>query len=264
MKEWTDHTIHANGVDLHYWQIGGTPQILLLHGITDSGKCWQRGANALSSEYDLIMLDARGHGLSSTPETGYNPQHNAADALALLDALGIDKLIVWGHSMGGATGAQLAAMAPERVKALILEDPAFVPSEGNPERAEQWANGLRQQQALPLEQLVAWGRENLRTWSADTIAPWAEAKKQVRLNVFEHVREPSTPWQEFVSKITAQTLIITGEPERGAIISPELAGSLGEMVPALQVARIDGAGHCVRYEQFEAYMEAARAFLREL
>ena len=264
MKEWTDHTIHANGVDQHYWQVGGAPEIMLLHGITDNGTCWQRTANVLSNEYGVLMPDARGHGLSSAPDTGYGVEENAADALALINALGIDEIIVWGHSMGGATAAMLAAMAPERVRAVILEDPAFVESDGNPARAEQWAAGLRQQQAMSPESLVAWGRENLRAWSPDTIEPWAEAKRQTRLQVFEYVRDQSVPWPSFVGKITAPTLLITAEPQRGAIITPEMATQIAAMTPLLQVAFVEGAGHCIRYEQFDAYMEAARTFLREL
>jgi pimeloyl-ACP methyl ester carboxylesterase len=264
VSTWSDHSAHVNGIDVHYWQTGGDPEIMLLHGLTDSGRCWRRTADALSSEYGILMPDARGHGLSSAPESGYRVEDRVADALALLDALGIERIVVWGHSMGAATAAQLAASAPERVRAVILEDPPYLERMGDPPQADQWAEGLRQQQALSIEELAAWGREHMPTWSPDTLELWAEAKHQTRLQVFEYVRNPPTPWQSFIGNMSAPTLLITGEPERGAIVSPELAAQLQGMAPALQVAQITGAGHCIRYEQFDAYMAAARSFLHEM
>jgi pimeloyl-ACP methyl ester carboxylesterase len=241
--------------------MGTRPDIMLLHGLTDNGRCWQRAAHALAGEYGTIMPDARGHGSSDTPATGYRVEDRVADALGLLDALEIKRIVVWGHSMGAATAAMLAATAPERVRAVILEDPPympFVPDSGG-RRA-----GLEQQQALSHAELVAQGKASNPRWSEDTFEPWAEAKRQARLQVFDYVREASTPWQSFLGNIKAPALLITGDPALGALVSPQIAAEMQSLAPSLQVANVPRAGHCIRYEQFDAYMEAARGFLREV
>jgi pimeloyl-ACP methyl ester carboxylesterase len=264
MADWTEHTVTANGIEQHYWQLGSRPQLLVLHGFTDSGRCWQRLADALEGEYDLIAPDARGHGLSGTPETGYRPEDRVADALGLLDALGIDKIVVMGHSMGAQTAALLTATAPERVRAAILEDPPFRDDLRAPRGLQDWAAAQREKQALTRDQLIAWAQQNLRTWSPDTFEPWAEAQQQVRMVAFEYGTAPTVAWRDYIGNIQAPTLLITGEPERGAIVEPTLAAELEASLPSLRVAHIAGAGHCVRYEQFDAYLAAVRGFLREV
>ena len=98
MSTLTSADILTNGVCIHYHRIERTPQtrpwpsLVLLHGITDSGLCWPRVVKALGAEYDMILPDARGHGLSEKPETGYAAQDHAADVAGLIRGLGLDRL----------------------------------------------------------------------------------------------------------------------------------------------------------------------------
>lgn len=112
--------IHA-----HHLPNKGKPALVALHGLTDDGLCWLRLARALRDDFDIVMPDARGHGLSDTPAHGYTAKDHAGDAAAVIRAMGLGPCIVIGHSMGGAEAAQLAADYPELVRALILEDPAW-------------------------------------------------------------------------------------------------------------------------------------------
>ena len=97
----------------------GTQPIVFAHGITDSGACWSRLAQALSPDHDLVMYDARGHGESEWTGT-YTFADHVGDLIALLNELRLPPVVLIGHSMGGA---HVAAAAPERVRALVLEDP---------------------------------------------------------------------------------------------------------------------------------------------
>ncbi len=267
MASWSEHTVHANGVDIHYWQTGDKPKILLSHGMTDNGRCWQRLAQALEGEYDLLMPDARGHGLSSAPDSGYRPEDRAADIVGLLDALGIERIVAVGHSMGAETSALLAARSPERVHAAILEDPPYhapQPQNANPGMADGWAAAAAQQKTMSLDELIAAGRAGSPRWSQDTFEPWAEAKQQLNLKLFDYVREPRTDWRTYIGDIQAPTLLITGDPALGGIITPEIASEMASLAPNLRVVQIPGAGHCIRYEQFDPYLAAVQGFLREV
>src|SRR5947209_20441227 len=113
MMEWETAEIGANGIRIHYYRTGGQkPPAVLAHGATDDGLCWTRLARVLESEYDVIMPDARGHGLSEAPETGYTSEDRAADIAGLIEALRLDKPAIGGHSMGGSTAFYVAANYP--------------------------------------------------------------------------------------------------------------------------------------------------------
>ena len=77
------------------------PPLVLLHGSSDSGMCWISVAQALQREYDIVMPDARGHGLSEKPES-VRIRTMAADVAGLIHALGIAPVYLMGHSMGAA------------------------------------------------------------------------------------------------------------------------------------------------------------------
>lgn len=263
----SEHTIHANGIDIHYWRTGGEkPVMLCSHGLTDNGRCWELFASEMADTYDLIMPDARGHGQSTAPEHGYRAEDRAADSLALLDALHIEHVVAIGHSMGGDSTAMLVAKAPERVRAAVLEDPSFrLPDDEIPPTfSDNWAADNLRAKSFPLDDLIAEGRKNSPSWDPRVFPNWAEAKHQVNPVVFNWLREPRTPWAEYVGQIRVPTLVVTGEPERGAIIAPEIAAKLQQLSPAIQIVRIANAGHCVRYDQPAKFVEAVRSFLATL
>ena len=112
----------TNGITIHYYrtektaQMRSWPSLVLLHGITDSGLCWPRVVKALAPEYELILPDARGHGLSDKPATGYAPQDHAADVAGLIRGLGLERPILIGHSMGAGVSATVAALYPDQVR----------------------------------------------------------------------------------------------------------------------------------------------------
>ena len=106
MSNWSSGDVIANGIKIHYVRTGGTKlPLVLAHGFSDNGLCWTRVAQVLEKDYDVIMADARGHGLSDAPESGYSAEDHAADLAGLIQALHLDKPALMGHSMGAATVA---------------------------------------------------------------------------------------------------------------------------------------------------------------
>lgn len=92
MNQWTTGNIAAHGTRLHYYRGGGSkPPLVLVHGITDDGLCWSPVAEVLSGEYDVIMVDLRGHGKSDAPEEGYDLVTMATELSGLITGLGLDE-----------------------------------------------------------------------------------------------------------------------------------------------------------------------------
>jgi len=265
----TSGFVRANGLRLHcYRRRANKPCILLLHGLTDNGLCWQPVIEALADDYDMVAPDARGHGLSDAPEHGYTAADHAADVVALISALGLRRPVIIGHSMGGMVATLVAAGHAELVRAAIFEDPAWFdigqqPPELRRQRAAEWRADLLANQQLTVDMLIARGRANHPTWSAAELQPWSVAKHQARPQVLEYIEGEPADWRASVRALNTQALLITGDVSRGVIISPGLAREAQALNPLLRIAHIPDAGHSIRRDNFDAYMAAVRAFLRE-
>jgi N-formylmaleamate deformylase len=268
MPEWPSGDVTANGIRLHYYRTGGRkPPIVLLHGITDNGLCWTRLARVLEADYDLVMLDARGHGLSDAPESGYTPRDHAADVAGLIEALGLGRPVLIGHSMGAGTAAATAGEYPNRVGGVVLEDPPWfekLPLPADPHAAlEEWRAGIVASKSKTVDELVAQCREQSPAWDEVEWQPWAESKRQVSPNVVGYMDGHPRPWQEVARRIACPALLVTADNALGAIVTPGVARQAVELMAKGRVAHIPGAGHNIRREQFEAYVEVVRGFLRE-
>ena len=124
-SNWSDGYILTNGIRMHYWRTGGagkTP-LVMAHGSSDDGLCWTNLAKELEANFDIVMIDARGHGLSDPPKPGDPVDVQADDLDGLIRELKLDHPIVMGHSMGSFAAAAFAAKYPDVPRAVVLEDP---------------------------------------------------------------------------------------------------------------------------------------------
>jgi len=239
---WPDGYVTANGVRLHYWRTGdgSKPPLVLCHGFSDNGLCWTPLARALEADYDIIMYDARGHGLSDAPTTGYADGDRAADLAGLVQALGLKKPAVLGHSMGASTAAVAAALYPDLFSKVLLEE-----------------------KRMSREALIAQLREHSPGWQEAELGPWAISKQQLSPNVLNRLWLKPRPWREVVAAITAPTLLITANNEKGGIVTPEIAAEAQELNPKIKVVHVPDVGHNIRREAFDTYVAAVREFLAE-
>jgi 3-oxoadipate enol-lactonase len=120
-----------------------------MHGLTATHRYVVMGSRALErGGHRVVLADARGHGASApAPSPGaYGYADLAADAVAILDALGIERAVLGGASMGAHTAIAVALEAPERVAGLVLATPAFMPGARDEAELARWdrlAEGLR-------------------------------------------------------------------------------------------------------------------------
>ena len=122
----TEHWANVRELRMRYldWQ-GDGPPILALHGLASSAHWYDIVAPLLRDRYRIVAPDQRGHGQTTQSSDGYGWHSVASDAVGLLDLLGIEKAIVFGHSWGGNVAVATAAHYPERVAALVMIDGGF-------------------------------------------------------------------------------------------------------------------------------------------
>lgn len=112
----------VNGATLAWQQMGQGRDVILVHGLAANRAFWFPLASALQSQHRVTLFDLRGHGYSATTPSGYSSVQMGHDLLALMDALGIDRASVVGHSYGGGAALEAACLAPQRFERLALLD----------------------------------------------------------------------------------------------------------------------------------------------
>ncbi|MCJ7626164.1 MAG: alpha/beta hydrolase [Anaerolineaceae bacterium] len=263
----TSGDISVNGLKIHYYRTGGDkPALVLLHGITDSGQCWPRMVQHLGDDFDMVMVDARGHGLSDAPDRGYGFQEQAGDVVGVVEALKLHRPVLVGHSMGAMTAIGVAACSPGLISALILEDPPLSTQEQIPvEETRSWMEEarirIRRERGQALSELVANRRVESPNWSEDELIPWAEAKQQVIPDVADIAFSLQLPWRSSFRRIDCPILLLTADHSAGALITPEIADEAASLWSDGRVVNIQDAGHNIRRDQFKNYLAAVSGFL---
>ena len=268
MNTWQATDITVNELTIHYTRTGGSkPPVVLAHGFSDDGLCWTPVAEALQAEYDVIMVDARGHGKSSDPDEGYGSVEHANDIAGVITGLGLGHPAVLGHSMGAATALMLAGLFPDLPRAVLLEDPPpwWMPRPAEalrPERPRAFNNWIVPVKRMTKEELIERVRKENPGWQEAEIDPWAESKLRLSIKALSDASNTTVDWQATVKKVSCPVLLITADPGK-AIVSPEAAAALQKIVPQTTVVNIPGAGHSIRRDQFSPYMQAIQSFLKQ-
>jgi N-formylmaleamate deformylase len=268
---WFEDDITVNNVSIHYTRTGrgNKPTLVLLHGFSDNGKCWTPVARDLEADYDLVLPDARGHGLSARIQSGESFDM-AADTAGLIEALKLERPVVGGHSMGASVAAGLGGRFAGLVRALILEDPAWrvepppAENEQKEKRPNPFLDWMQGMQNMSVEELMDKCRLENPTWQEAELRPWAESKQQFDFNLLLAPPQIRREWQEVVRGIVCPTLLVTAEPEKGAIVTPEIAKEAAEMNSYIRVAHLGGAGHNIRRENYAEYLRVVRGFLADV
>ena len=193
------------------------------------------------------------------------------DVASLIVALGLKNLVLCGHSMGAMVAFQTAVRFPGLVTSLVLEDPAwFMPSSLAPIFSEnpqdnpmaQWVESLKK---TTLDDLLEGYRKDHPDWDTDLIRAMAESKKQLDPHawsvIFPRMGGDRWPWHQTLGTLKQPLLLITGNPERGAIVTPEMADKILSLKGDTQIERFENAGHLIRFDEPERFLEALNLFL---
>lgn len=260
---WTDGYVVANGIRIHYWRTGGEkPVLVLAHGSSDDALCWTNLAKELTDKYDVIMFDARGHGLSDPPAASDAADVQVEDLAGLIKALSLTKPILMGHSMGSASVAHFAAKYPDVPRAVILEDPALLRRAGAPPASQQTPEerqtAILARNNMTEEELVAGCMKNSPKWGRSECETWAPSKRRhhPRTALLSTAGRPAM--RDLLPKITAPTLILKADAEADVRKQNEEVAAL---LKHGKIVHIAGAGHNVRREGKEETLQVLKAFL---
>lgn len=274
MSSWQSAFIETStGLRLHYTRTGGAkPPLVLAHGFSDDGLCWTPVAEVLQATHDVIMPDARGHGRSDGPPGDYGAIAMAGDLAELIGKLALNKPAVLGHSMGAVTALTLAALHPDIPGRILLEDPPAIwlapppppPADAAAPRSNPMRDWIVGAKRKTREELIAGERASNPGWQEAEFGPWADSKLRMSFNVLSLLNTGGSDWAEVSKQLTTvrcPTLLITGDPARGVIVSAEGAAALQAIVRQTQVAHIPNAGHSIHRDQFAPYLAAIQPFL---
>ncbi|WP_159479103.1 alpha/beta hydrolase [Streptomyces caniferus] len=221
--------VQVGEVQLAYrvWGEEDAPPAVLLHCLGEDGEDWRGVVGRLAGTHRVYALDQRGHGLSDWPgEYGFARWRD--DAIGFLQALGLERVALIGHSLGAVAALLLAADRPELVDRLVLEEvPPPVPADPPQEVPEQ-PDGPQ-----PFD------------WHA-------------KAAVVAERNAPDPAWWDAPAKVTAPTLVIGGGSSH--IPQDHLAG-LAERIPDARLVTVEGAGHLVHEERPGEFLAAVTSFL---
>ena len=262
--------VRVNGLRLRFLELGdpGRPALCLLHGGSAHAHWFDAVTPAFAGRFRLISLDQRGHGASDWADPpAYATEDFAADLLGLMDALGLDRMTLVGHSMGGHNAVAFAAWHPERVRALVVVDsrPAIPP-----DRLERMrVRGRRPRRLYPSAESAV---ESFRLLPRETVAEPGLLAHLAQTGIAQrnggwtyrfdpaatHQRVPTDLWPH-LARITAPTLIVRGE--LSPVLPAETAGRLRVSIAGATLVEIPGAYHHLVLDQPAAFTAALEPFL---
>ncbi|MCS0495643.1 3-oxoadipate enol-lactonase [Ancylobacter sp. MQZ15Z-1] len=247
---------------LHYRVDGpdGAPVLLLSNSLAADVSFWDAQVPSWARNRRVVRYDQRGHGRSDAPAGPYSMAGLGADALALMDHLGLAQADWCGISMGGMTGMWLAVNAPGRLGRLVLANTAVrMPP---PELWDQRAAMAREQgmEAIATATMARWFTPAFTDREPDTIARLHQVVAATSVEGYAGCCAAlrDFDFRDEVGKIRHPALVIVGErdgstpPEAGMFIAGRIAGA--------QLARLD-AGHVSNVEQPGEFTRQVEAFL---
>ncbi|NHZ96357.1 alpha/beta fold hydrolase [Massilia sp. CCM 8734] len=256
-----EQTLSVNGIAMHVVTEGEGPAVLLLHGFPDTHAVWRLQIDALvAAGYRVIAPDLRGFGHTEAPtsEDAYAMDLLRADMVALLDALGVDKVLLVGHDWGSVVGWNLCMVAPERVErfvALSVGHPAAYTEGGLLQLLKGYYVLVFQLRGIAESMIKAFDWHSLRGL-ASTPAQFEEWRAQ--LDRPGRLTAALNYYRANLKMFNASTWPTVTTPVLGvwsagdvALTEAQMRGSEKYMGGPFQFERIEKAGHWLQLEAAE-------------
>jgi len=254
--------IKTNNIELYYEIHGAGQPLVLISGLGYPLWQWNKMVPFLAEHFQVITFDNRGVGQSDKPAGPYTAQLLAADAAGLLDALGIGKAIIAGHSMGGFVAQAMALDFPQKVAKLILCSTNFggphhvpVTPEAMKVLTDVTSDALtRFKNGLAVSTAPDWSEKNpemIEEWVKWRVAnPIEPAPYQAQLAIGLGLMPEAASFENKLPRLNVPTLILFGAHDK--VVPPENASLLAEKISGSKVVILPNAGHFFPIEVAEA------------
>jgi 3-oxoadipate enol-lactonase len=248
---------------LFYEEVGSGPPVVLIHGLADDHRLWRYQVPALAMRFRTIAIDIRGHGSSPKPPGPYSVPLFAADVVALLDQLGIERAGFIGLSMGGGISQTLALQHAERVGSIALISTSSSFPQTTRDRFHSRAATAEHEGMGPIVEsmIERWFTPRFRAEHPDEVEltratvvandPFAFAAA-ARANAL-------LDWTDALGGIRCPVLFIGGADDPGD--ARRSAATFAEHLPQLEAHILDGASHLLPVEQPEMTNDLLLRFL---
>jgi pimeloyl-ACP methyl ester carboxylesterase len=276
--------VQAGSLRMHVAEAGAGEPLLMVHGWPEHWFMWHKVMPALAAHYRLILPDLRGFGWSDAPAAGYDKETLAADLLALLDALELDRVRLMGHDWGGWAGFLLCLRHPERVERYVaLNIPPPMSEIPRRELLGMWRLAYQLPLALPglgprgLTRAPAMVKTGLRRASIDpgTFTETALDSYAARLAEPARAEATSRLYRSFLTRdvpavlrghyrsmrLQTPTLLIFGTED--VVISRRMIDRRHEQADDLRIHLVEDCGHFIAEEQPGIVSRQAIDFLAE-
>lgn len=269
MTSWTDrYWTSRDGLKLHYRDYAGPedrPPILCLHGLTRNSRDFEGVAKRYAGEWRVLALDFRGRGLSDwDPQSErYAPPTYAQDVLELFADAGFDKAVFFGTSLGGLVTMGIAAIAPERIAGVMLNDvgPELDLSGidrirtyvGKPVRFRDWQRAADALQAKHGDVHPAYGGAEWLAYAKRVCRETAEGVEfDYDMAIADNFNRGDTgvvadAWPFFRALAGRPVLILRGE--HSDLLSDAVLDRMAREIPDVEVVTVPGVGHAPDLEE---------------
>lgn len=255
--------VEANGARFHVRIDGDSgPWVLLSHGLATDLSMWDELTAALHSRYRIIRYDARGHGATEATNGDYSLDQLTADAVGILDALGVDRVHVAGLSMGGMIAQGLMLDHPQRVLSAVIADSRHTTT---PEFTEAWLSRAEAVRKGGIDAILAstverWSSAGLAQRNPNAVARMERMIKNTSADGYCGcaVALAHLNYGHRLGEIETPTLVICGDEDHGA--PPENSHEMHSMIRGSRFAVVEQAGHISNIEK-PAFFNAAVASL---
>ncbi len=265
--------IELDGVPINYEVSGTGPALVLTHGLGGSLDAWQSFATALQDRYTVLRWDVRGFGESERPSTSsrlttLNPTAWAADLAHLLEAVGIDRAVVSGISMGGVIAQRFALDFPEKTSALVLMSTSSQVGEAGRRGWEERARMVEAEGMLPLMEQsgpsIAYSEWYAREHAAEIAAAAKEtaARNDPRCYAAAARAVSDYNYTPELPSITCPTLILQGLEDK--LTPPGGSVIMSRQIPNARLEMIEACGHGIPAEQPAECLRLLEGFLAEV
>jgi pimeloyl-ACP methyl ester carboxylesterase len=265
---------------------GDAPPVVLLHGKNFSGFYWEPTMRDLvASGYRVIAPDQIGFGMSSRPDVHYTFHLLARLTAQLLDSLGIRRVSVVGHSMGGMLATRFALLYPERVAKLVLENPIGLEDYRTMVPYEPLEDQVRDEMAASATSILAYQKGYFVRWKpeyevyARDQSQWVatgEWPRIARANALTYEMIYTQPVVYELPRVTVPTLLVIGQGDRTVVGKakipeplrsaagnyPELGKRAHAAITGSKLVEIPECGHIPHMEAHAAFMTALVEWLR--
>lgn len=253
--------VSSHGAAIYYEVHGNGPAVLFCHGAGSNALTWWQQIPEFSRDFTCIAYDHRGFGRSQDAGDSFDPAVLVDDALAVLDAAGVERAALVCQSLGGVTGLRLALGHPGRVWAFVPCDSPL---------------GIAHQQMQ--DSITRWTQDDITRVEERALGPAFVGTHPALAHLYGQIRRfnpPDDSLRPRVAKLFSQAnllpcsrleslvcpaLFLVGAQD--PVVTPALVRDVAQLVPNSTVVEIEGAGHSPYFEQPAMFNALVSAFLK--